>query len=84
MHRHSDERLVEFYLEGAIQELEKDAALNRYNTSCIRALANASTLLRRADVAGRAFRLLKAAPDEGKVFTLGGDDHQYSIAYKCS
>lgn len=55
--------LIDRQFEKAIGEVERDAAKNRYNTICIRALADASKLLRRTDISTRAEKLLRNAPD---------------------
>ncbi len=51
------------HLIASVCELEKDAQGARYNTSCIGELANVSLVLGQRDVAERALRLLRAAPD---------------------
>jgi hypothetical protein len=55
--------LARTHLEATIGDLERDAARGRYNTSCLRALAGAASVLRQDDIADRALRLLRAAPD---------------------
>jgi hypothetical protein len=56
-------RLVRSHLEAGIAELERDARDGRYNTLCIRALGSAAKVLDQNEIADRAFRLLRAAPD---------------------
>ena len=56
-------QLARNHLEAGIGELERDAEGGRYNTMCIRALANAATALRQQDFSDRALQLLRAAPD---------------------
>lgn len=56
-------RLVRSHLEAGIAELERDASEGRYNTLCIRALSSAAKVLGQNEVADRAARLLRAAPD---------------------
>ena len=52
------------HLDASIREIEQDAKEGRLNTSCIRALANASAVLGQNDMAERALRLLHSAPDD--------------------
>jgi hypothetical protein len=56
-------KLVRSHLEVGIAELERDASEGRYNTLCIRALGSAAKVLDQNEVADRAARLLRAAPD---------------------
>lgn len=65
----AEKRNARFHLEDGIDQLERDAAAGRYNTLSISAIGNAATLLGVADVAARATRLLRAAPDH--VFFAG-------------
>jgi hypothetical protein len=58
-------RLVRSHLETGIADLERDASEGRYNTLCIRALGSAAKVLGEHEVADRAVRLLRAAPDRG-------------------
>jgi hypothetical protein len=55
--------LARRHLDASIREIEEEAKGGRLNTMCIRALANASAILSQNDVAERAIRLLRAAPD---------------------
>ncbi len=57
-------KLARHHLEASIRVLEEEAEGVRYNTFCIRDLASASAVLQQNDVAERACRLLRAAPDE--------------------
>lgn len=61
--------LARRHLEAGVGELERDAKAARYNTLCIRALAHAAAVLGQNDLAGRAIRLLRAAP--GGAFWTG-------------
>jgi hypothetical protein len=63
MHSDAANTLVRRHLDAGIRELEKEADDARFNTFCIRALANASSVLGLHDIAERALRLLRAAPD---------------------
>lgn len=56
-------KLVRSHLEVGIAELERDASEGRYNTLCIRALGSTAKVLEQNEVADRAARLLRAAPD---------------------
>lgn len=56
--------LAKHQLAASIYELESEAAGGRYNTFCIRSLANAAVILGQQDIAGRALHLLGAAPDD--------------------
>lgn len=56
-------RLVKSHLEAGIAALERDASEGRYNPLCIRALGSAAKVLGQHQVADRAVRLLRAAPD---------------------
>jgi hypothetical protein len=51
-------------LDAGIRDLEEEVERGRFNTLCLRAFANASAVLAQHDLAGRALRLLRAAPDE--------------------
>jgi hypothetical protein len=55
--------LASRHLAASIREVEEEAKDGRLNTSCIRALANAAAVLGHNDVAERALRLIRAAPD---------------------
>jgi hypothetical protein len=57
-------RLAQNHLEAGLAELERDAGAGRYNTMCIRALGSAASVLGQHEIAARAVRLLRAAPDE--------------------
>jgi hypothetical protein len=56
-------KLVRNHLETGIAELEREARAGRYNTLCIRALGSAASVLGQREIADRAVRLLRAAPD---------------------
>src|SRR5262245_57001426 len=60
---HAANTLVRRHLDAGIRELEKEADYARFNTFCIRALANASSVLGLHDIAERALGLLRSAPD---------------------
>jgi hypothetical protein len=49
--------LVRRQLDASIRELEREAENARFNTHCIRALANASSLLGFHDIVERALHL---------------------------
>jgi hypothetical protein len=55
--------LAKRHLDASIREIEEEAKAGRLNTFRIRALANASAVLGQNDVAERAVRLLRSAPD---------------------
>ncbi len=54
---------VESHLQVGIEDLERAASEGTYHTMCIRALGSAAKVLRQDEVASRAARLLRAAPD---------------------
>lgn len=62
-------KLVNNHLEAGIEELEREARLDRYNTSCIQELGCAATVLGQRAIADRAAQLLRAAP--GEAFWAG-------------
>src|SRR5580704_16656762 len=51
-------------LDAALCEVNEEAKAGRYNTMCIRALANAAAVLGQNEIAGRAVQLLRAAPPD--------------------
>jgi hypothetical protein len=55
--------LVRSHLEAGIAQLEREAGDRRYNTLCIRALGSAAKVLGCQEIADRAVRLLRDAPD---------------------
>lgn len=56
-------RLARDHLATGIAELEKEAGSGRYNTICIHSLGSAASVLGQLEIADRAIRLLRAAPD---------------------